>query len=109
MASASPTRSAATGTHRAFDKSAAGLLSLGVMATSSGVTVIDEKALRGVLAPPTVISKALLEDLVDFIELSSPRVVKALEARKADADRKRSWLTAEDVQRRVNTRRRLPK
>jgi hypothetical protein len=75
----------------------------------SGLTVIDQKSLRGVLAPPTVISKALLEDLVDFIELSTPHVVKALEARAVAADRKRSWLTAEDVQRRVKTRRRLPR
>ena len=75
----------------------------------SVVTVIDEKYLRGVLAPPTVISKALLEDLVDFIELSTPHVVKALEARSVEADRRRSWLTAEDVQRRVKTRRRPPR
>ena len=43
-----------------------------IMEKSSTITIIDEKNLRGVLAPPEIVSKETLENLVDFIELSNP-------------------------------------
>ena len=75
------------------------------MSKALSLTIIDERNLRGVLGPPGIITKELLEDLIDFIELSAPAVVKDLEARMAEADRKNSWLSAEEVERRLKKRR----
>jgi len=75
------------------------------MTKGSALTIIDGRTFRGVLGPSQLISKALLEDLVDFIELSAPRTVKVLEERVAEADRKGAWLPAAEVERRLKTRR----
>lgn len=77
----------------------AGRLSLSGMSKASPLTVIDERHLRGVLAPPSVITKGPLEDIVDFITLSTPDVAHAIEARVAEADRKRSWRSTEVARR----------
>lgn len=94
---------------RVFDNSVAGLLSLNGMSKASSLTVIDERHLRGVLAPPSVITKGLLEDIVDFITLSAPDVAHAIEARVAEADRKNAWVSASAIERRLKTRGRSPK
>ena len=70
----------------------------------AAVTVINEPGLRGVLAPPSIISEDLLEDLVDFITLSSRHMIRSLEARVADADRRNAWRSAADVTQRSKTR-----
>ena len=101
-----PTAKASTRCQTAFDSPAARLLCLkGEMTKGSVLTIVDAGAFRGVLGPSRLISKALLEDLVDFIELSAPRTVKVLEERVAEADRKGSWLPATEVERRLKTRR----
>lgn len=58
----------------------------------SSVTLIDNAELRGVLAPAKNLSKKLLEDIVDLIELSNIKEAKLSTSRIKDADRKKSWV-----------------
>jgi len=74
------------------------------MNKSLHLTIIDDKNLRGVLAPSKVLSRELLEDVVDFIELSSPESIRETEARVKAADRTGSWLPAKEVERRLKKR-----
>ena len=67
--------------------------------SSSSLIIIDEKGLRGVLAPPSLFSKELLEDVIDLIELSSPEIAKDTEERIKEANRGKSWLSLERVKR----------
>lgn len=71
---------------------------------NSSLTIIDNKNLRGVLAPAEVISKELLEDIIDFIELSSSESIRETEERIKEADRNNSWISAEEVEKRVKAR-----
>ncbi len=71
------------------------------------LTVIDNQQLRGVIAPAAVLTRKLLEDIVDFIEWSTPRAVKETEQRVREADRKKSWLSAHAVERRLKVRARI--
>ena len=41
----------------------------------SPIIIIDDKNLRGIVAPASAISKAMLEDLVDLVEMSDPKFV----------------------------------
>ncbi len=75
----------------------------------SPLTIINDKNLRGVIAPSKVFSKELLEDVIDFIELSSSESIKETEERIAEADRDNSWLSAEEVEKRVKERTRASK
>jgi hypothetical protein len=68
--------------------------------------IIDEKNLRGVLAPSKVISKELLEDIIDLIEWSSPEAIRETERRVREADRKKSWIPWKEVERRLRARER---
>ncbi|KKS38490.1 MAG: hypothetical protein UV01_C0003G0037 [Parcubacteria group bacterium GW2011_GWA2_42_14] len=79
------------------------------MDKSSTITIIDEKNLRGVLAPPEIVSKETLENLVDFIELSNPEISKETEKRVKNSDRKKTWIPAEEVERRLKKRLNLSK
>ena len=63
----------------------------------SSVTIIDDKNLRGILAPAKVLSHELLEDIIDFIELSSPDMIKETKSRLCEADRKKSWKSLEKI------------
>jgi hypothetical protein len=58
----------------------------------SQLTIIDDKNLRGVLAPSSLVSKEVFEDIIDLIELSSPTVAKETEKRLKEAHRKNSWV-----------------
>lgn len=68
------------------------------------LTIIDDKNLRGVLAPRQTLSKKMLEDIIDFIELSAPQAAKETARRIREADRKNSWISAEEVERRFQQR-----
>lgn len=70
----------------------------------SALTIIDDKNLRGVIAPSKILSKELLEDVVDFIELSSPESVRETEARVKAADRTGSWIPAKEVEKQLKKR-----
>jgi len=61
------------------------------------LTIIDDKNLRGVIAPSKVFSKELLEDVIDFIELSTPESIKETEDRVEEADRNNSWMSLKEV------------
>jgi hypothetical protein len=76
------------------------------MAKLLPLTIIDDKNIRGVLAPSKFISKELLEDIVDLIEWSSPEAVKETEERVAEADRNKSWIPGKEVERRLRDRER---
>lgn len=61
------------------------------------LTIIDNNNLRGVLAPSKVLPKKTLEDIIDFIELSSDAVKKETASRLKVADRARSWIPLQKV------------
>ncbi len=74
------------------------------MAKPLPLTIIDDKNIRGVLAPSKVLSKKLLEDIVDFLEWSSPEAIKETEKRIREADRENSWILGKEVERRLKKR-----
>jgi len=67
------------------------------MAKSSSLIIINKKNLRGVLAPGKIISKELLEDIIDLIEWSSPEAIRETEKRVAEADKEKSWIPWKEV------------
>ncbi|MDP3696825.1 MAG: hypothetical protein Q8R55_02215 [Candidatus Taylorbacteria bacterium] len=67
------------------------------MSYPSSITIIDDQKLRGVLAPRALLSRRLLEDILDLIELSSPRTMKMAEKRIKEADRRKSWIPLDKV------------
>ena len=69
------------------------------MSKPSSLIIINEKNLRGVIASGKVISKKLLEDVIDFIELSGPESIKETCVRVKEANRKKSWMSLEEVRR----------
>lgn len=68
------------------------------------LTIIDDKNLRGVLAPAQTLSKKMLEDIIDFIELSTPQSIKEDEERIKEADASNSWVPLEEVEKRLKKR-----
>lgn len=82
----------------AIDKICSDLLNLFRMNRPKTLTIIDDKNIRGILAPAKLLSKKLLEDLIDFIELSSPESVKKTERLIGQADRVKSWITARKIE-----------
>jgi len=70
----------------------------------SSLTIIDDKNLRGVLAPIKILTKELLEDIIDLIEWSTPEAIRETEKRVKEADRKKSWIPAKEVERRLKKR-----
>lgn len=77
------------------------------MKISSSLTIINDKNMRGVIAPARTLSKKMLEDIIDFIELSSPAAVKETDARLKEADRGNLWIPAKEVERRFQKRLKL--
>ncbi len=56
------------------------------------LTIVDDKNMRGVLAPAGAMSKSVLEDVIDFIELSDRRIVRETKMLVRQADRDGSWI-----------------
>ena len=69
------------------------------MSELSSLTIINDHNLRGVFAPANKLSNERLTDLIDFIELSSPEVVKETEELIGDADAGNSWVPLKEVAR----------
>ncbi len=61
------------------------------------VTIINSNSMRGVIAPADVISKKVLEDMVDFFELSSPAARQETDEQIAAADKDQSWMPLDAV------------
>jgi len=61
------------------------------------LTIIDNKTLRGIVAPAKALSKKLLRDVIDFIELSSKESKQETDKRIAEADKNNSWQTLDDA------------
>ena len=71
------------------------------MKIPSSLTIINDKNVRGVIAPARTLSKKMLEDIIDLIELSTPSAIKETEARIREADRNNSWIPFHEVVRRA--------
>lgn len=67
----------------------------------SSITIIDDNNLRGIVAPASVVSKEMLEDFVDMIELSTPESLTEYAELVKKADRDNSWIPFEEVERRA--------
>ena len=56
------------------------------------LTIINDKNVRGVLAPANAMSQSVLEDVIDFIELSYRKVARETTMLIRQADREKSWV-----------------
>ncbi|MDP3741261.1 MAG: hypothetical protein Q8R08_02945 [bacterium] len=72
------------------------------MNLAKSFTIVNNSNIRGVLAPAKLLSKKLLEDLIDFIELSSPESVKKTERLVKQADRKKSWISSSQIEKELD-------
>ena len=61
------------------------------------LTIIDSKGVRGVVAPAADLSRELLEDILDLVELSSKKEARKTESRLKSADRSESWKPLSSV------------
>ena len=68
------------------------------------ITVINDKHVRGFLAPASAVSNELLDDLIEMVELSRPEAIKKTQRRIKEADRKHSWISSKEVERRLAAR-----
>ena len=69
--------------------------------SKNSITIINDKNLRGIVASASVISKEMLEDFIDVVEMSEPAFVKEMEILLKKADRDKSWIPFEKVVRRA--------
>lgn len=67
------------------------------MAKSTQLTIINSETMRGVIAPAEVMSKELLADLVDFLELASPESMKETKDMLAGASDERKWVSLDEI------------
>jgi hypothetical protein len=67
------------------------------MLNKSTVTIIDKGGIRGILAPSSAISKKSLQDMIDFLELSSPELQNATRELEFEADNAKSWVSLEEM------------
>jgi hypothetical protein len=77
---------------------------MSIMSDLSSVTIISDKKLRGVLAPKDLLSKKMLEDIVDLIESSSHQEIKKSEGIIREADRDNLWISGEEAENRLKVR-----
>ena len=70
----------------------------------SSLTIIDDDNVRGIIASRRILSKKMLEDIIDFVELSTPEAAIETARRIREADRKNSWIPAEKIERRFQRR-----
>lgn len=62
------------------------------------LTIINDENMRGIIAPSSLISKEMLEDFIDTVEMSSPESI-AEDARLVEqADKDKSWIPFREVQ-----------
>jgi len=67
------------------------------MAKRSPLTIIDNSTLRGVLAPARAVSKRVLEDMIDFLELSGRKSARETTKLIKEADKKKSWVSLKEI------------
>ena len=75
--------------------------------SQSTITIIDDKNLRGFVAPSSLVSKETLEDVIDMVEIaeiSTPKEIRETERRIREADRGNSWVPAKEVEKRLKAR-----
>jgi len=70
----------------------------------ASLTIINDKNIRGILAPKRLVSNEILADIIDLIELSTPEAARETEKRIREADRKKSWIPSREVERRLSMR-----
>lgn len=71
------------------------------MVKSLSLTIVDDNNLRGVIAPSSVVSKKMLVDLIDFIELSTAAEIDETEKSLKEADKNNSWIPLKEVSKRA--------
>jgi hypothetical protein len=57
------------------------------MANLSSLTIVDDNNLRGIIAPAKILSKELLEDMLDLIAYSRPKTVAEINRRFKKAEK----------------------
>jgi biotin operon repressor len=70
----------------------------GKLTELDGLTVIDTNDFRGILAPAKKLSRESLEDILDLLEFSNSRIVKEIETKVREADKKRSWVSGQKIE-----------
>lgn len=63
------------------------------------LTVIDNEGVRGVVAPAAHLSRGVLEDVLDLIELSTKKEASKTASRLKSADRAGSWIPLATIRR----------
>lgn len=63
------------------------ILECGIMASMNtpSITVIDDKNLRGIVAPSSLMSREMLEDFIDIVEYSNPKIVERIERERTSS------------------------
>ena len=56
---------------------------------ASSLTVVDNENIRGVLASPKIMTKELLEDILDLIKYSQPKIVAKINQRFKKAEKEK--------------------
>jgi len=73
----------------------------------SPITIIDDKNLRGFVAPSSLVSKEMLRDLIEMVEMteiSTSEEIRQTERRIREADRKNSWIPSGEIEKRLKAR-----
>ncbi|MCG2686815.1 hypothetical protein L6278_01595 [Candidatus Parcubacteria bacterium] len=68
------------------------------MNNKQNLTIIDNKYMRGVIAPAQTLSRNRLTDIIDLIELSSSEIQQETDELIAEADEKNSWMSLDEVE-----------
>ena len=71
------------------------------MNKSSSITIINDKNIRGIVAPSNVITQETLEDMIDFVELSSEKTLRETQARIKQANGKKLWISLAHAKKKV--------
>ena len=72
------------------------------MAQPNQLTIIDSETMRGVIAPSEVMSKKMLTDVIDFLELSNPQSMKETQMMVKDAKKDDQWISLDDVKNKLD-------
>jgi len=60
-------------------------------------TIVNNKHIRGILAPAELFSQKMLEDIIDFVELSTKSSIAESDFLVKDGNQKDSWVELSKV------------
>lgn len=67
------------------------------MVNNHGLSIIDTDGFKGIIGSSKVLTRELLEGIIDFIELSSRKETAETEKLVREADTKNSWLSLKEI------------